>query len=167
MPLTTDSQGRRVVPIVINDKPLPITESTSVHPVTNSKTGDVVHYYASTDIATCDAACEAAYAAWQGAGPLKGQTGWKRATVTQRRNLLLKVADLFEERADELVATQMAETSCEEPWARNNISTTADYVREIAASISRIRGTIPPMDKPDTMAWVYKEAIGPVLIIPP
>lgn len=166
MPLTTDSQGRQVVPLVINDKPLPINED-AVYPVTNSKTGETVHYYTSTDIATCDAACEAAWAAFQGAGPLKGQTGWKRATVVQRRNLLNKVADLYEERVEELVRTQMAETACEEAWGRNNVSLAVAYVREIAACVSGIRGVIPPMDKPDSLAFVYKEAVGPVLIIPP
>jgi len=163
MPLVKDSKGRQVVPIVIDDEPIPVDSTSNVHPVTNSKTGETVHYYASTDIATCDRACEAAWTAFQ-----RPDGGWKRSTHSRRRELLLRVADLFEKRRDELVECQMKETSCEESWAINNVMLTVNYIREIAACISSAcRGVIPPMDKPDTMAFVYKEAVGPVLVIPP
>lgn len=139
MPLVKDSKGRQVVPIVIYDEPLPISDPEKVFPVINSKTGETVHYYASTDIVTCDAACEAAYTAFQ-----KRDGGWKRATHSTRRDLLLKVADLFAERQDELVETQMAETACERMWAVNNVMTTVNYIKEIAANVSTAsRGMFP------------------------
>lgn len=48
-----------------------------------------------------------------------------------------------------------------------NVTLAVNYIREIAACISQIQGTIPPIDKPDTMAFVYKDPVGPVLVIPP
>lgn len=158
MPLAKDSKGRSVVPIVIKDSPLPVDENR-IFPITSSVSGETIHYFQGTDVPTCTKACETAYEAFQG--------GWKRATVTARRNLLYKVADLFEQNKDELVRVQKAETSCEQSWAENNVALSVAYIREIAACISSIRGVIPPNDKPDTMAFVYKEPIGPVLIIPP
>ncbi|GAB7351609.1 hypothetical protein MBLNU459_g2227t1 [Dothideomycetes sp. NU459] len=157
MPLIEDPQGRSVVPIVIENKALPLDPSR-IFPVISSKTDETVHHYQGTDIATCDKACEAAWAAFR---------TWKRASIGQRRDLLLRVAALFEERADELVRVQKLETSCHEDWARNNVALSVAYVKEIAACISSIRGTIPQTEKPDTMTFVYKEAIGPILVIPP
>lgn len=183
MSLTKDSQNRSVVPLTINNKDLPLN-SSKIFPVTSAKSGETVHYYQGADLETCDQACDAAWTAFK---------TWKRATVGQRRDLLLKVASLYEERADEFVKVQMLETSCEEMWARNNVALSVAYVKEIAACISSVRGksiplpwmlkfegarkyrielieiagSIPPTDKPDTMTFVYKEAIGPILVIPP
>ncbi|KAK3063313.1 hypothetical protein LTR53_018962, partial [Teratosphaeriaceae sp. CCFEE 6253] len=67
----------------------------------------------------------------------------------------------------ELINAQMAETSCQRGWAMNNIQITVGYLREIASCVSNIRGSIPTIDKPDTFAFVFKEAVGPILVIPP
>lgn len=40
-------------------------------------------------------------------------------------------------------------------------------MREIASCVSNIRGEIPTIDKPDTFAFVFKDPVGPVLVIPP
>ncbi|KAK3060857.1 hypothetical protein LTS18_007543 [Coniosporium uncinatum] len=163
MPLSKDSKNRDVVAAVIDNEPQPI-DSSRVIPVVSSASGEIIHYFSSATTAQCDKASEAAWRAWQGTS---SHPGWKRATVTQRRNLLLKAADLFEQRKDELIEVQMKETSCAEPWALNGFTMTVNYIREIAACVSHIKGVIPPIDKPDTMAFVYKEPVGPVLIIPP
>lgn len=157
MPLTKYTQGRSVVPIIINNEEDKINERL-LHPVTRSATGEVVHYFSGADQSTCDRACEAAWQAFR---------HWRRAPVARRRDLLLKVAELFEQRADDLVEAQIKETSCVEPWARNNVLLATNYIREFAACVSSVKGVIPPTDKPDTMTFVYKEAIGPILVIPP
>lgn len=133
MPLTQDSEGRSVVPCVIDNKDLPI-DIGRVAPVnsSSSETDEPVHYFQTADLATCNKACEAAWNAFDG--------GWKRATVQARRDLLLKVASLFEEREDELVRIQKLETSCPEPWARNNVLQSVGYLKEIAACISGVHG---------------------------
>lgn len=132
MPLIQDSQGRSVVPCVVNNKALSLDDKSRIIPVKSSLKDEPVHYYQAADVATCNKACEAAWDAFQG--------GWKRATVKAKRDLLYKVADLFEERADELGKVQMEETCCPEPWARNNVAGSVAYVREIAACISHIHG---------------------------
>ncbi|TKA30721.1 hypothetical protein B0A50_02441 [Salinomyces thailandicus] len=166
MPLQKDSQGRNVVPLLVNGQTLPIDESR-VRPVQSSMTDETIHYYASTDVKTCDDACEAAWTAFSGSTLDTGRSGWKRASANTRRDVISKAADLFEARRDALVKTQMQETSCQQGWAVNNVVTTVGYMREIASCVSGIRGEIPTIDKPDTFAFVFKEPVGPVLIIPP
>jgi len=132
MPLIHDARGRSVVSCVINNTDLPIDDTNSVAPVNSSLSDEPVHYFHSADGAICQEACEAAWSAFD--------SGWKRASVQTRRSLLLKVAALFEERADELVRVQKLETCCPEPWARNNVATSVAYIREIAACISGVHG---------------------------
>lgn len=165
MPLSKDRQGRDVVPLFINGKALPAGEL--VHPVNNSATSETVHHYAAADQATCTQACEAAWDAFSGKVLDTGRSGWKRAAAATRRNIILKAADLFEQRREELIKAQIDETSCPQPWAVNNINITTAYMREIAACVSNIKGVIPPNEKPDTYSFVFKEPVGPVLIIPP
>lgn len=164
MPFETLPDGRKAVPLVVASKALPI-RSSAIYPVVSAKTGETIHYFQSASQTDCNAACAAAAEAFaQGIG---GAEPWKRAGVARRRDLLNRVADLFVEREKELLAAQIEETSCTMYWAKNNVDTTVNYLREMAACISSIRGVIPPNDKPDTMAFVFKEAIGPVLVIPP
>jgi len=94
-----------------------------VIPIVFSASGEIIHYFSSATTAQCDKASEAAWRAWQGTS---GHPGWKRATVTQRRNLLLRAADLFEQRKDELIEVQMKETSCAEPWVLNGFTMTVN-----------------------------------------
>ncbi|THX67749.1 aldehyde dehydrogenase [Aureobasidium pullulans] len=157
MPLKQDDQGRQVVPIVVDNNEEPIN-SDRVFPVTNAASGEVVHYYAGADVATCDRACEAAWKAFQ---------DWRKAPVARRRDLLLRVAQLYEERLDDLVQAQMKETSCQESWAKFNVLASTNYIKEFAACVSSVKGVVPPTDKPDTMTFVFREPIGPFLIIPP
>ncbi|PYH40469.1 aldehyde dehydrogenase [Aspergillus saccharolyticus JOP 1030-1] len=158
------SDGRSVVPLVAAAKQLPFQES-QVHPVISAKTNETVHYFQSATTSDCSAACDAAWQAF--AHGLEGNTPWKIAGVEQRRTLLERVANLLLEREEEFIRVQQLETSSGLLWSRHNVRTTAKYVQEIASAVSSIKGTIPPNDKPGTMAFVFKEAIGPVLIIPP
>ncbi|KAJ5909976.1 aldehyde dehydrogenase [Penicillium tannophilum] len=158
------ADGRKVVPLVVAGKPLPIQESR-LHPVISAKDNQQVHFYQSASVSDCSTACDAAWEAF--AHGIEGNNPWKRAGVEQRRTALERVASLLLEREDELIAAQQLETSSGLIWSRHNVRTTAKYVQEIASAVSSIKGTIPPNDKPNTMAFIYKEAVGPVLIIPP
>jgi acyl-CoA reductase-like NAD-dependent aldehyde dehydrogenase len=109
-------------------------------------------------------ACDAAWKAYSEG--FDSNDPWRDVGVERRRSLLNRVADLVLEREEELRA-QMEETSCDITWAKANVLVTSKYIREIAACVSSIRGTIPPSDKPGTMAFIYKHPVGPVLVIPP
>lgn len=132
MPLIKNSKGLSVVPCIINNAEVQLQDSSRIWPVKSSLSDEPVHYYQAADNKICNDACEAAWSAFNG--------GWKRASVNTRRDLLLKVANLFEERADELVSAQMTETCCPDPWGRNNVALSVAYIKEIAACISGIHG---------------------------
>ncbi|KAK5698918.1 hypothetical protein LTR97_006567 [Elasticomyces elasticus] len=166
MPLSKSSDGHSVVPLFINGSAIPV-DSSRIQPVTSSISDSTIHYYATCTTSNCDSACEAAWQAFSGTTLSTGRSGWKRASTNTRRDIIIRVADLFSERQEELIKAQMDETSCQRGWAINNVQLTIGYLREIASCVSNIKGVIPPIDKPDTFAFVFKEPVGPVLVIPP
>lgn len=92
---------------------------------------------------------------------------WKSTKYDYRRDLLLRVAALYEERVEKLVACQVEETSCTETYARFNVKLAVNLIRETAGSIvEALTGATPPMQA-NGYAFVFKEAVGPVLLIPP
>ena len=154
----TVANGEHVVPLWINGAAVPSPSSKTI-PVISSVSGKTIHHAQSVDIKTAQQACDAAFTAFK---------SWKRSSITTRRNVLLKVADTFASRASELIQTQIDETSCDALWARNNVDTSVGYLREIASCISTsLQGTIPSLEKRDTMGFIFKEAVGPILVIPP
>lgn len=157
MQLKQDAHGREVVSTIINNEEQPF-DTDRVLPVKNAISGENVHYYAGADTEVCGRACDAAWNAFQ---------TWKNAPITERRGLLLRVADLYKKRVDELVQAQMKETACTEDWAKFNVLAATNYINEFAACVSSVKGTVAPTDKPDTMTFVFKEPIGPILVIPP
>ncbi|KAF2249672.1 aldehyde dehydrogenase [Trematosphaeria pertusa] len=151
------SNSSYIVPLFIHGEALP-TASTPTFSVTQSITGNTVYHAAS---ATPDLAIRAACSA---------QTAfqsWKTASHVTRRDLILRVAAYYEAHAADLVKYQMLETSCEEAWAKQNVDLATRYLKEIAACVSSVMGVIPQIEKPNTMGFVFKEPIGPVLCIAP
>jgi acyl-CoA reductase-like NAD-dependent aldehyde dehydrogenase len=92
---------------------------------------------------------------------------WKKTPHTARRDLILRVAAHYEANASDLAQFQMEETSCTEAWAKQNVDLATRYLKEIAACVSSVTGVIPQIEKPNTMGFVFKEPIGPVLCIAP
>ncbi|KAG8623103.1 hypothetical protein KVT40_008079 [Elsinoe batatas] len=161
----TTHDSKQILPIIISDVAQPIEADTPVIPVHNSLRADPVHYFATTTPEQCTSAVSAAWTAFQHGTTPAGP--WKRAPASLRRTILLRAADIFESRRKDLVALQRLETSCDETWANMNVTLAVAYIREIAACVSHVVGSIPTIDKPDTMAFVYKDPVGPVLVIPP
>ncbi|KAH8809421.1 Aldehyde/histidinol dehydrogenase [Xylogone sp. PMI_703] len=151
------SNNKQIVPVWINGEAQEIHDDRLIEVVSAEK-GGVVHYAQGASPETASAAADAALVAFQ---------SWKHSNYADRRALLLRVADLYEQRADEIVKWQMAETSCVEIFARFNIKLAVDGIRDLAGSlIHAMTGAIPPMQA-EGWGLVVKEPIGPVLTIPP
>ncbi|KAK4504017.1 hypothetical protein PRZ48_004932 [Zasmidium cellare] len=166
MPFKKDSQGRNIVPTFIDGAALPIDESR-IHPVIGSTEDKTLHYYAAADRAACDRACDVAWKTFAGETLATGANGWRRVSAEARRDILQAVAHLYSKRRAELVEAQVSETNCPEAWAEQNVTLSIKYLKEIASRVSSIHGEIPPVEKENTFAFVFKEPIGPVLCIPP
>ena len=126
--------------------------------VTNPLTGKVVTRAAAASIADAEAAAftaDAASAEWAATGP------------AHRRKLLLEAADLFEARADEFIATMMAETGSTAAWAGFNVHLGAGIFREAAALATQVTGEVIPSDRPGCLALSIRQPVGVVLGIAP
>ena len=127
-------------------------------PVYSAKQQRNVCIAQSADEAKAREACDAAMQAF---------SSWRLTPVALRRDILLRAADAFESRQKELVALQVEETSCEEPWAQFNIKYAAKNLREIAGSIASSCGEMPGVESETNVALVFKEPVGPSLLIAP
>jgi acyl-CoA reductase-like NAD-dependent aldehyde dehydrogenase len=143
------------IPLWIDNKPI---HTQTTIPVTQSSTSKIIHHAFSASPA------EATHAATSSLSAFKS---WRSTPHTTRRSLLERVATHFNDNAAPLIAAQIAETSCTEAWAKQNVTLSISYLREIAAQISSVTGVIPPTEKPHTQGFVFKEPIGPVLCIAP
>jgi acyl-CoA reductase-like NAD-dependent aldehyde dehydrogenase len=150
--------GRDVIPITIGGKKLPIDESRLISVQSAAKSTEV-HLAQGATVKIANYAAESSCKAFH---------EWKNTTYTQRRDLLLKVADVIQSREDAFIAVQMLETSCQEEWARFNVNLAAANVREIASNISQeCTGELPTPQGPGAFCMAFKEPIGPVLAIAP
>ncbi|KAJ5669385.1 hypothetical protein N7462_010455 [Penicillium macrosclerotiorum] len=150
--------GRYVIPIVIEGKALPVDESRLIS-VQSAATGAEVHLAQGATVDIARNAAESSRQAFQ---------KWKATLYTARRDLLLKVADIIQSREEAFVAMQIRETSCQEEWARFNVNLSCAGLREIASNISQeCTGELPAPQGPGAFCMVFKEPVGPVLVIAP
>ncbi|KAL2017720.1 hypothetical protein VTK56DRAFT_1745 [Thermocarpiscus australiensis] len=143
------------VPFFINGK--------EVHPerkfrVVSPASGKVVHQAGSATEVEVRAAVDAAANAFK---------TWRRSLPRQRRDVLLKVAEVMERRRGELGQYMMDETGCPRPWADFNISTAKDFLIDVAGRLATLEGSIPTPADPNTGAVVLREPFGPILAIAP
>jgi acyl-CoA reductase-like NAD-dependent aldehyde dehydrogenase len=158
MGLPTDKETNlEVVPLFIDGKYLPISASR-LRPVISSRSGQPVYLYHSATASETTHACDVAWASFQ---------TWKKTNSWTRRDIVLRAADLAQERAAELIAIQVAETNCTEEYARFATDFLIKILRELASRVSSIQGHTPQAQTPDTFALTIKQPVGPVLVVSP
>ncbi|KAH0551610.1 hypothetical protein GP486_007171 [Trichoglossum hirsutum] len=93
---------------------------------------------------------------------------WSRTKPRQRRDILMRAADILDRRAEELGGYMQKETGSAEFWSTGfNIPTSSEMLRDIAGRISSITGIIPACAEEGMHALVYREPYGVVLGIVP
>ncbi|CAI7637482.1 unnamed protein product [Penicillium pancosmium] len=146
-----------VVPLWINGRSAAASPAVTF-PISLDEQGNT----ASAQSADVEAAQLAAAAA------KKAFEQWRLSSPTFRRDILLRAAGLLDSRRAELVALQVLETNCAEAWAQFNIDNSINNMREIAARItSACTGSIPAIGSEKNLGLVFKEPVGPVLLIAP
>jgi acyl-CoA reductase-like NAD-dependent aldehyde dehydrogenase len=124
----------------------------------NPVTGEVASRAAAATLADADAACDAAaeaFPAWAEMGP------------NERRKLLLKAADLLDERAPEFIGCGVAEAGSAPMWYGFNAMLAASMLREAASMTTQVAGEVIPSDVPGLMAMGIRQPAGVVLGIAP
>ena len=82
---------------------------------------------------------------------------WRKAKPAEIRKILLKAADVFEARQDELAGYMKEETGALAPFAGFNTMTTIENLRDVAGRAANILGAIPQTATQGQGAFVFKE----------
>lgn len=92
---------------------------------------------------------------------------WSQTGPSQRRDILLKAADILEARAEEFTKTMSAEVSAADGWSHFNVFLTTQCLRQAASLTSRIMGDTIPTDRPGVFSMTVRQAAGVVLSMAP
>lgn len=144
-----------VIPLQINGEEV-TTQTTYkvINPVTNT----VAWESSSASKADAQKAAESAQAAFP---------AWSKTKVSVRRNLLLKAADIFARRAEELAEIEKVETGGEIEFSSWLAALTIEQLQDVAGRVSQIVGQVPILEKEGTSAMVVKEPYGVIFSISP
>lgn len=100
------------------------------------------------------------------------QKKWREVPTNEKSKLLHNVADLLEERVEEMAEIMMLEIAKDKKSAMSEIKRTADLIRFTADTAENIKGESIPGDsfpgfKNDKISIVTREPLGVVLAISP
>ncbi|KAM0283899.1 hypothetical protein ACHAQH_002281 [Verticillium albo-atrum] len=152
-PASSDSPS--TVPFFLNGAEH-VTSKT--FPVTSAATNKRLYHSASAQTSDAEAAVASAAAALP---------AWRALKPAQRRDILIKTAEIMNSRHAELAGYVTSETGATPPWADFNIKTSIEMLKDIAARASSLEGAIPTPAEEGVSALVVKEPFGVVLAIAP
>ncbi|KAH8890578.1 ALDH-like protein [Thozetella sp. PMI_491] len=156
-PRNKEQTGSLCVPCLVNGEAI-IQPPEANFPVVSAKTQKVIHYGQSATTEIAIRAVESARDTF---------VTYKKTPAHERRRLLLRAAELFENKIEEGMARQIKETSCDEHWATFNATNMSVFCRAIAVAVeSAVTGSLPPTHS-GVPQLVIKEAVGPVLVVVP
>lgn len=92
---------------------------------------------------------------------------WAGMTASARGKLLLRLADLIAENAQELAELETRDTGKIIRETSAQIAYVAEYYRYYAGLADKIEGAHLPIDKPDMEVWLRREPVGVVAAIVP
>lgn len=155
---TQDESGLSMVPLWINGGPV-LSKEAGTFAVFSAALNKNVCLAQNTNVELAGEAASSAQAAFK---------DWKNTSAASRRDIINRMNELLVARKKELVALQMEETSCSQSWAEFNIEYTTSTLAEIAGRVTiACAGELPAMSTQGPIGFVFKEAIGPVLLIAP
>jgi acyl-CoA reductase-like NAD-dependent aldehyde dehydrogenase len=121
-------------------------------------TGETIGAAAAAGREDASAAVDAAQAAFP---------AWSRSAPGQRREILLRAAQLMLERAEQIAATVTEETGGVFGWGMFNVQLAAGMLREAAAQAYWMTGDVIPSDVPGKLAMAVRQPAGVVVGIAP
>jgi acyl-CoA reductase-like NAD-dependent aldehyde dehydrogenase len=122
----------------------------------NPSTGEVLTHVAEGDIEDVNRAVIAARKAFE-SGP------WPKLTPSQRGRLLLKLADLIEQNAEELAQLETLDNGKPIKYAKGgDVPLTADHFRYFAGWATKIEGETIPVSIPNMFTYTLREPLGVV-----
>ncbi len=124
----------------------------------NPVTGEVATIAAAAQPADVQAAIEAAAQAFK---------SWSALGPTERRQRLLRAADLMEQRSTDFIRIARQETGSTTAWYGFNAHLAANILREAAAMTTQVQGAVIPSDVSGNISLSMRVPCGVVLSIAP
>ena len=153
---TNGDSSHYTIPLQINGAEI-VTGTT--FDVINPATESVVWKSSTASVEDARNAVQAAQAAFP---------AWAKTKPSVRRDIMLKAADIFERRTDELVEYMKLETAADDYFCHLNVQGSAELLRVVASSIAVAEaGFVPVSSEEGRSAVVIKEPYGVVLGIAP
>ncbi|MCK2242849.1 MULTISPECIES: aldehyde dehydrogenase family protein [unclassified Crossiella] len=143
--------------LLINGADRPATNQRTT-PDHSPWTGEVFAEVAAASLADVTLATEAAQAAFP---------AWAAARPSERRAVLLKAADLLEQRAEEVVELIAAETGGTRGWGLFNVDLASQILREAAAAATQPVGEVLTTEFGGQLSLAVREPAGVVAAFSP
>lgn len=142
------------LPVIINNKPYPTSQTYEVHRV-DSASPSVLHNVASCSPEDANAAVDACWAAFP---------AWRDTPYGERRKIIQKAHTLLQERLQKYAQLEVEETSSGKGFAQFDMGLAIGALEESAAVVSiALRGEIAPPQANGKRALIYREPYGVVL----
>ncbi|CAG8926098.1 unnamed protein product [Penicillium salamii] len=142
-------------PLVINNESL---ETDIKFEVYAPATGELSSYCSGVSVEDAKRAVDIAQAAFP---------AWSKTKPYERRDLLLKAADIMSSRKEELIQYQREETGAGRPFTEHTFNMGVNFIKDFAGRIPTIEGVVPNINREGEGAIVYKEPYGVILSIAP
>ncbi|GLI77433.1 hypothetical protein PoHVEF18_005723 [Penicillium ochrochloron] len=147
--------AQNVIPLIINNESVVTDIKFEVHA---PATGELSSYCAGASVDDAVRAVDSAKAAFP---------AWSKTKAYDRRDILLKAAEIMISRKEELIAYQREETGAGRPFSEHTFNMGVNFIKDFAARISTIEGVVPSVTLDGEGAMVYKEPYGVILSIAP
>lgn len=92
---------------------------------------------------------------------------WSALPPGEKRNRLLKAADLLAARAPEFIRLGIEEMGSSAAWYGFNVHLSANMLRDAAGMVTQIQGSVIPSDVPGRLAMAVRAPAGVVLSMSP
>ncbi|OJD16322.1 hypothetical protein AJ78_03491 [Emergomyces pasteurianus Ep9510] len=143
------------IPLLLDNESV-ITPET--FDVINPNTGAVVYKCSSSSVVDAVRAADSANAAFK---------SWAKVKPSARREILLKVTEIYERRKEELIGYAQEETGSGRLFAEFNWGLGLDLLKDVAGRSLSTEGTVPILKDDGRSGIVYKEPYGVILSIAP
>jgi len=144
------------VPLIINGREV---QTATTFDVQDPSTGNILWQSSTATVKEATEACNAAQAAFP---------AWASKKAAERRDVLIKAAEIFEKRTAEFSTYMRSETGSLEDWADNGTVPSAwEMIRDVAGRIVTVTSIVPALRDENANAIIYKEPYGVVLAFAP
>lgn len=151
----TSTNDNSVTPLIIHNESVVTDTQFEVYA---PETGKLSGLCASASTADAQRAVESAQSAFP---------AWSKTKAYARRDILFKAAEIMASRKEEFIAYQREETGAGRPFAEHTFNLGVNFIKDFAARIPTIEGTVPNVTVDGEGAMVFKEPYGVILSIAP